>query len=123
MEADLTHQVVYYAVNGQVERIMDSSTGGGYWYTEYGASYQAITPEGQFSVQRIVDGPVTSPLGWLWRPAYFTGGYAIHGEPEVPPYPVSHGCIRIIMDAQDGMFPLYFVGMPVYVYGNPPYAG
>ena len=28
---------------------------------------------------------------------YFTGGYAIHGNPSVPPYPASHGCVRVPM--------------------------
>jgi lipoprotein-anchoring transpeptidase ErfK/SrfK len=26
---------------------------------------------------------------------YFTGGYAIHGYPDVPNYAASHGCIRV----------------------------
>ena len=26
---------------------------------------------------------------------YFIGGYAIHGYPSVPPFPASHGCLRV----------------------------
>ena len=36
-----------------------------------------------------------SPLGVLLNPMYFVGGYAIHGNPSVPPYPASHGCVRV----------------------------
>lgn len=29
----------------------------------------------------------------LWRPKFLDAGYAIHGDADVPPYPVSHGCV------------------------------
>jgi len=28
---------------------------------------------------------------------YFIGGFAIHGYVDVPPYPASHGCVRVPM--------------------------
>ena len=31
----------------------------------------------------------------MWNPVYFNFGVAIHGAMEVPPYPASHGCVRI----------------------------
>ena len=43
-----------------------------------------------------------SSLGMLWRPIYFTGsGYAVHGSTSVPPWPASHGCVRVSNAAID----------------------
>jgi len=53
------------------------------------------TPVGRFAISRKVPGYDPSPLGVLYKPMYFYGGYAIHGNPSVPPYPASHGCIRV----------------------------
>jgi N-acetylmuramoyl-L-alanine amidase len=116
VEVDLPQQVVFYAVNGHIVKIFTTSTGGGYTYYENGYPEQAITPTGHFAIQRKVDGWVYDSLGELWRPAYFTGGYAIHGEPYVPPEPVSHGCVRITIDAMNWFYSLIPIGMPVYVY-------
>ena len=61
----------------------------------------ARTATGQFRIFRSVDGMDISPLGELWRPRYFHGGYAIHGSDSIPPYPVSHGCVRLSYPAID----------------------
>jgi lipoprotein-anchoring transpeptidase ErfK/SrfK len=118
VEVDLAHQVVYYAVNGAVARIIDASTGGGYYfYGSDGSLQQAITPTGHFSVQYKVDHWVTSKLGTLYRPAYFTDtGYALHGEGLVPSYPASHGCVRITVPAMDRLYDLLYPGMSVWTY-------
>jgi lipoprotein-anchoring transpeptidase ErfK/SrfK len=45
---------------------------------------------------------VTNHLGQLWRPRFFSeDGFAIHGDSSVPPYPVSHGCVRVSNEAID----------------------
>ena len=90
VEVDLTRQVLYYAVNGKIVRIFDSSTGGGYYYT--GLRRDAVSARshrpGHFAIRYKVNHWVKSKLGVLYRPAYFNySGYAIHGEPEVPSYP------------------------------------
>ena len=53
------------------------------------------TPVGRFAIGRKINGYDPSPLGVLYKPMYFYGGYAIHGNPSVPPYPASHGCVRV----------------------------
>jgi hypothetical protein len=118
VEIDLTRQVLYYAVNGRIARILDSSTGGGYYYTgSDGTTQRAITPTGHFSVVYKVNHWVTSKLGTLYRPAYFNNdGYAIHGEDLVPPYPASHGCVRITVPAMDRMYSKLTYGMSVWIY-------
>jgi len=118
LEVDLAHQVVLYAVNGHIRRILDSSTGGGYYYTgSDGTTQQAITPTGHFSVVYKRDGWVTSKLGTLYRPAYFNNsGYAVHGEGEVPSYPASHGCVRITVPAMDRLNAKLPIGLSIWIY-------
>jgi N-acetylmuramoyl-L-alanine amidase len=118
LEVDLEDQVVLYAVNGKVRRILDSSTGGGYYYTgSDGTTQQAITPTGHFSVVYKRDGWVTSKLGTLYRPAYFNNsGYAVHGEGEVPSYPASHGCVRITVPAMDRLNAKLPIGLSIWIY-------
>ena len=56
----------------------------------------------------------TSPR---YHPLYIsTTLLAIHGYPNVPTYPASHGCVRTLYWDQDAMWPLAAVGTPVYVY-------
>jgi hypothetical protein len=59
-----------------------------------------------------------SKLGKLWNPLFFNGGIAIHGEPAVPAYPASHGCVRIPMSASLWFYQTVPVGEPVYVLGG-----
>ena len=56
---------------------------------------QAITPGGIYYFYSRKYGTRESKLGTMWNPVYFNFGVAIHGAMEVPPYPASHGCVRI----------------------------
>lgn len=118
VEVDLTKQVLYYAVNAKIVRILDVSSGGGYRYTgSDGQPAVAITPTGHFHVVYKINRWVTSKLGTLYRPAYFNNaGYAIHGETEVPSYPASHGCVRITVPAMDRMYDKLVNGTSVWIY-------
>jgi len=116
VEADLTLQVVYLVQDGKVTRILDASSGSGRAYSENGDSGVAITPLGNFHVQRKINGWHKSKLGLLYRPAFFDGGFALHGAPSVPPFPASHGCIRITIAAMDQLYDHLPVGTPVLVY-------
>ena len=82
------------------------------------SSAVAETPRGHFTIYREVDGMVTDPLGQLWRPKFFTSGYAIHGDSFVPPNPVSHGCVRVSNEAIDWIWAdnLAPIGTAVWVY-------
>lgn len=108
IEVDLARQVLLVAVDGQVRYVVDASTG----------AVPGTTPTGHFEVFRDVNGYDPGPLGTLYRPKYFHGGVAVHGYPEVPPYPASHGCVRVTNAAMDllwseGLLP---IGQPVWVY-------
>jgi lipoprotein-anchoring transpeptidase ErfK/SrfK len=116
VEADLTLQVVYLVKDGKIEEVLDASSASGQTYTVDGDVRLAVTPQGSFVIQRKIDGWRQSKLGLLYRPAYFTGGYALHGAYSVPPFPASHGCIRITTTAMDRWFNRLPVGTPFLVY-------
>jgi PKD repeat protein len=106
IEVNKTRQVLFVVRGGQVALIVPVSTGGGGHYT----------PVGRFAIYRKVSGFDPSPLGTLYDPMYFTGGYAIHGNPSVPPYPASHGCIRVPMWLARHLSTTNPYGETVYVY-------
>jgi peptidoglycan hydrolase-like protein with peptidoglycan-binding domain len=101
IEIDLTDDLMMFVTNGKVDHVLNTSTGGGYVYTVGKVTGVADTPEGVFHISRQVNGMVTDSLGQLWRPKFFYGGFAIHGDGYVPPYPVSHGCARVSNEAID----------------------
>ena len=107
IEVDKTHQVLYIVRGGKIALISPVSTAGiaGYY-----------TPEGRFAIYRKVTGYDRSPLGVLLNPMYFVGGYAIHGNPSVPAYPASHGCIRVPNFVIYRLFSSEPYGETVYVY-------
>ena len=82
IEVDKTRQVLLVVNDGRVRWIVHVSTG----------LYEGWTRDGVFRVFRKVAG--YSP-NRLYYPSYFDGGRAVHGWPEVPAYPASHGCVRV----------------------------
>jgi lipoprotein-anchoring transpeptidase ErfK/SrfK len=116
IEADLTLQVVYVVNGSRIEQILDASSASGRTYEVDGDVRIAHTPEGSFHVERKINAWHRSPLGLLYRPAYFVGGYALHGAPSVPPFPASHGCIRITTAAMDRLYDRLALGTPLQVY-------
>lgn len=122
LEVDLDHQVLFVVdSSGRVNRILPVSTGNGqqFDYPGKGTEY-ARTPRGNFKVYYKVTGWKKSPLGLMFDPMYFSGGFAVHGANDVPPKPASHGCIRIPMFAAAEMFRVMPIGTPVIVYGENP---
>jgi peptidoglycan hydrolase-like protein with peptidoglycan-binding domain len=116
VEADLTLQVVYLVKDGKIQEVLDASSASGQTYTVDGDVRVAVTPLGSFRIQRKINAWRKSDLGLLYRPAYFTGGYALHGAYSVPPFPASHGCIRITIAAMDRLYDRLPVGTPMLVY-------
>jgi lipoprotein-anchoring transpeptidase ErfK/SrfK len=118
IEVDLARQLVMLVSNGKLDHVLNTSTGGGYKYTDQGVTYTADTPVGTFHVYRQTDGMVTDSLGQLWRPKFFDSGFAVHGDTDVPPYPVSHGCVRVSNEAIDWIWSnnLAPIGTGVWVY-------
>ena len=81
IEIDQTKQVLYVIRKGSITEIVHTSTG-----------RSGATRDGVFRVHRKVAG--YSP-NRLYYPSYFDGNRAVHGWPDVPPYPASHGCSRV----------------------------
>ncbi len=118
IEIDLAAQVLYYVRANRVEFVLPVSTGNGAPFTNStGRQVRAVTPEGRFEFYFQRNYHHTSYLGAMYKPYYFRGGYAIHGSPSVPPWPASHGCVRVTNRDMDFLRPHLDLGMPVYVYG------
>jgi peptidoglycan hydrolase-like protein with peptidoglycan-binding domain len=123
IEVSLDQQYLVLYLHGWIRLMTTTSTGGGYAFCggDSGCQY-AVTPPGRFTLQWYFNGWRTSKLGHLYKPYYFDGGIAIHGYPEVPNYPASHGCVRIPMKIADYFHTLVHNGLPVYVVGTPSHA-
>jgi peptidoglycan hydrolase-like protein with peptidoglycan-binding domain len=104
IEVNKSKQVLLYCKDGQVVWTLAVSTGS--------ASVGIVTPSGTFKVLRK-----TLETDPRYLPLYITTGHlAIHGYPNVPTYPASHGCIRTPLWNQDELHSLIPVGTYVYIY-------
>lgn len=118
-EVDKARQIIILERDGQTQWVINTSTGTEQPYVFGGVTYIAHTPTGRFTVSSQVDGLQTGRLGSLWRPKYFTSdGVAFHGSPSIPPYPASHGCVRMTNAAIDFIWAqnLIPLGTQVFVY-------
>ncbi len=103
-EGDLTHQVLAEVLpGGRVRQIFEMSSG------------KPSTPTviGNFSIYLKTIG--VNEKGMV-DSNYFVGGYAIHGYPDVPIYPASHGCLRIPIPDAAAVYQWARFGYPVDVY-------
>ena len=83
IEASLSKQVLALIdPGGRVRRIYPTSSGA------------PVTPTVLGSFRFYSKTPGTNAKG-MYMSNYFIRGYAIHGYPDVPVYPASHGCLRI----------------------------
>ena len=118
IQINLANDLIMVVNNGHLLWTLNTSTGGGYTYTQDGQTNVAVTPTGMFNTFRVVDGTVTDSLGTLFRPRFFYQGYAIHGDSSVPPQPVSHGCARVSNEAINWIWANNIdpIGTSVWVY-------
>lgn len=102
IEVDQTKQVLYIVREGEIDVIVHVSTGAG-----------GATRDGVFNVHRKIAG--YSP-GRLYYPSYFDGNRAVHGWPDVPTTPASHGCVRVPYWTAKFLHRVMHYGMQVRVY-------
>lgn len=102
IEIHLGSQLLLVIRGGRVETILNTSTAGGQLFIYHGRRMRAVTPRGSFHVYQ------SGPAGWqngrlgpMWRPYFFNGEIAIHGSSSIPSEPVSHGCCRVSVSAQN----------------------
>ena len=101
VEIDKARQVLFEVRNGKVTLVVPVSTGA-----------TGNTPVGVWHIYRRVP-------GWDWvlyYPSYFLRGFAIHGYPDVPVYPASHGCVRVPLWVATRLYAMQAYGESVYVY-------
>jgi hypothetical protein len=120
LEVDIGHQVMYFIEDDDVAAIFPVSTGGGYvyWSERQQDWVVAHTPRGDFTLLRYTSGWSCDPLyGWcIYKPWSFTSAYALHGYGSVPPYPASHGCVRVHLWEADWLSDHLEVGMPIHTW-------
>lgn len=122
IEIDLTRQILLFFNEQGLDRVIAVSTGSNRKYCEISKKSGkqvcgvAHTPLGKFRIQRRIRGWRESDLGKLYNPLYFIDGYAIHGSPFVPPYNVSHGCVRLSIDTSIWFYDTIENGTPVIVF-------
>ena len=101
VEVDKGRQVLFVVRGGKVALVTHVSTGA-----------TGNTPLGLWHVYGKVAG-----WSWVrWYPSYFLRGFAIHGYPDVPAYPASHGCVRVPMWLAPSLYTKIPIGSSVYVY-------
>ena len=103
IEVDLRSQVLFTVEDGKVHAILHVSTG----------KPSTPTNPGMFQVYRKFAGYSGNQL---YYPSYFDGLRAIHGWPDVPTYPASHGCVRAPMWAAKWIYGLASIGTKVLVH-------
>jgi peptidoglycan hydrolase-like protein with peptidoglycan-binding domain len=74
------------------------------------------TPPGTFKVFRKELKSWSVPFQvWLPYASYFNQGIAFHEYPDVPPYPASHGCVRVPAPEAKGVYEFASLGTTVVV--------
>ncbi len=106
MEIDKGRQLGFFIREGKLLWVLNVSTGGDYFYEDDSSGVvvkdKAYTDVGNFSVYRVSDEVrYEGTLGTMYRPRFVVRGIAVHGAPNVPNYPASHGCIRVSNPAMD----------------------
>lgn len=104
IEVDQTRQVLFVVRGGEIVHIVHVSTGG---------PGIGTTRDGVWRVWLKFTG--YSPRG-LFMPSFFDGGRAIHGWPDVPPTPASHGCVRVPNWIAPWIYAQISVGSQVRIY-------
>jgi len=102
IEVDKTKQVLFDVRDGQVVKILPVSTGA-----------TGNTPIGTFHVYSKEPG-YNQKL--MYFSMYFLGNFAVHGYPEVPSYPASHGCVRIPIWAAVALYDTHDYGTTVIIH-------
>jgi PKD domain/L,D-transpeptidase catalytic domain/Putative peptidoglycan binding domain len=102
VEVDKARQVLFDVRGGEVTHVVQVSTGAtgntpvGIWHV--------YSKEAGFNAKSMFDS------------LYFLRGFAIHGYPYVPPYPASHGCVRVPLWAAPALYATHSYGTTVIIY-------
>lgn len=115
VEVDVDRQVLLMMDGKGGVKVLPVSTGTEKPFAYDGQTSIAYTPRGRFVVY-------DKDVGWdenfpgVYYANYISGGIAIHGYPNVPAQPASHGCIRIPLFAATEVSKRMPLGTIVLVY-------
>jgi PKD repeat protein len=102
VEVSKGRQVLFLVRDGEVALIVPVSTGA-----------TGNTPLGHWPVYSRVPGFNAKAM---YYSSFFTGAFAIHGYQSVPPYPASHGCVRVPLWVAYRLYSLIAYGTEIYIY-------
>ena len=102
VEVSKGRQVLFLVRDGKVALIVQVSTGA-----------TGNTPLGHWRVYSKVPGFNAKEM---YFSSFFVGAFAIHGYHSVPPYPASHGCVRMPLWVAPRIYSLLHYGTNVYIY-------
>jgi N-acetylmuramoyl-L-alanine amidase len=102
IEVSKGRQVMFVVRDGEVAMVVQVSTGA-----------TGNTPLGHWRVYSKVPGFNAKEM---YYSSFFVGAFAIHGYHSVPPYPASHGCVRIPLWIAPRIYSLVDYGTNVYIY-------
>jgi N-acetylmuramoyl-L-alanine amidase len=102
VEVSKGRQVLFLVRDGKVALVLPVSTGA-----------TGNTPLGHWHVYSRVPG--FNALA-MYYSSFFVGAFAIHGYHSVPPYPASHGCVRIPLWVAPRLYSLIDYGTAIYIY-------
>ena len=106
IELHLARQVLLLVGDGRVLRAIHVST----------AAPGHVTPTGTYTIYRKEQMSWSVPFQvWMPYASYFTGGYALHEYPDVPPYPASHGCVRVPAGDSVVVWDFATLGTPIII--------
>ena len=106
MEVSISRQVGLEVNDGHVLWVFPVST----------ARPGYTTPLGRYHVfAKYLDSWSVPYREWMPYASYFNGGIALHGLAFVPPYPDSHGCVRIPLEFALTVYQFDTVGTEVDV--------
>ena len=75
-----------------------------------------VTPLGRYRVySKSVESWSNPYKEWLPYASYYAGGRALHGLASVPPFPASHGCIRVPLEFAPLLYKFDTVGTEIDV--------
>jgi len=105
-EIDLSRQVLFMITDNKVWKVVHVSSG------------RLGTRTGHFEIGAKYEGWVQCVTldGEMYYPSYIVSKTAIHGYRSVPPYPASHGCVRVPVWTAVELYDQLPKGTPVDVY-------
>lgn len=106
IEVYLEQGVTLLIKRGRTKRAIHSSAG----------APGTETPTGRYEVFRKELQSWSVPFStWLPYASYFNAGIAFHEYPDVPPFPASHGCVRLPAPEAPGVYAFAALGTSVVV--------